>query len=269
SSRSPDWTAYRNHRPRTQCWRPRRLDRRSPRCPDAHHSEPDATRGRANHPNQLIVETVDSISDIAEPEYEVLTRGRSFYVARPWLLAVEYARGGNVRYLCCRYGLHRSLVGVLPVYGESPGPYHLYETFLSRSHARFARDEWSPAAWVGAQAVYSTEFAIDRALDAVTAEAVLSMLLDAAGHGPGTSRVPLTALHLNPVGRAQLRALGVHDDAFFTTGANCVIDIEHATLAEYIDALGGRQRREMRREQRIFEGAGYTLSRRGLSDVWM
>jgi hypothetical protein len=213
----------------------------------------------------MAVETLPSIEQISDLDYARLSANRCFYVSRPWLHSVERTRDGTVRYLCCRDAAG-ALLGVLPVYREIPGRYHLYEQFLLPSGQRFRPADWSPSLVLGTQAAYSTEFAIDPGLEPAERVQVLCTLLSAAARCDTGAQAPLAALYLNTRGQQQLAEVGIDAGQFFTTGGNCVIDVAQGSFADYAATLGSRRSRVVGRERRVFDSAGYEIITGPLSE---
>jgi len=75
---------------------------------------PEADRGSYR------VTTVSTLDAIGDNEIHPLTTGRSFYVSRPWLKAVELQYGDRTAYVTCR-DADGILRGVCPVYWGEPG----------------------------------------------------------------------------------------------------------------------------------------------------
>lgn len=205
-----------------------------------------------------VVPTLDAVGD---RELHSLTRGRTFYVSRPWLKAVELQRGDRTAYVTCR-DEDGSLRGVCPVYWGAPDPRGYYDPFahfLHRSGAVFDRADWSPAYLVGSRAAYSCEFLVDTTLEPNRKREVLALLLDAATtHAGEVGAASLSALYLNTRGAAQLREVTAADQPFYLAGANCVLDVRWSSLDEYVQAMG-RRGSGIRREMRKFDAKGYKI----------
>ncbi|HEV2780520.1 MAG TPA: GNAT family N-acetyltransferase [Actinophytocola sp.] len=215
-----------------------------------------------------LLETVPTLDAIGDHELDPLTAGRTFYVSRPWLKAVERRHGDRIAYLTCRDG-KGTLRGVCPVYWDagSCGYYDPFDHFLHRSGAEFNRDDWSPAYLVGSRAAYSCEFLVDPTMAPDQRRDVLALLLDsAAAHAGETGAASLSALYLNPRGAAQLGEVLDDDRACYIAGASSVLDVPWSSMEEYVTAMGRGRGTNIRREMRVFAGAGYTVAGGRLSD---
>ncbi len=215
------------------------------------------------------VRTLSTLDLLGVGELDALTAGRSFYVSRPWLKAVELQRAGHTAYLSYRDN-DGVLRGVCPVYwGESSsgGYYDPYGRFLQRSGAEFNRENWSPTCVIGSRAAYNCEFLIDPTAAPNEQRDVLALLLDAAAaHAHEVGAASLSALYLNPRGAAQLREVLADDRAFYMAGANSVLDVRWSSMDDYRQGFSKDQSRNIRREMRIFAAQGYTLVGGRLSD---
>lgn len=215
------------------------------------------------------LETVTTLDALDEAELHPLTVGRTFYVSRPWLKAVELQRGGRTAYVTCRDS-DGILRGVCPVYWDGPGSRGYYDPFgqfFHRSGAAFDRDDWSPAYIVGSRAAYSCEFLVDPMTQPSQQHDVLRLLLDAAAtHAGEVGAASLSALYLNPRGMAQLREVLDGDQSFYVAGANCVLDVRWSSMDEYVRSMGRHRGGNIRREMRIFDEQGYSIVEGRLSD---
>jgi predicted N-acyltransferase len=214
------------------------------------------------------LETVPTLERIASEELQPLTAGRTFYVSRPWLMAVERQRGDRTAYILCR-DYDGTLLGVCPVYWGKPssrGYYDPFGHFFRRSGATFNRGDWNPAYIVGSRAAYCCEFLVDATVPAGQQQSVLKLLLDAAAaHADGVEAASLSALYLNAAGTAQLDGLLTHDCAYYLAGANSGLDVVWSSLDEYVEAMG-RKAANIRREMRVFARQGYLLIEGPLSE---
>lgn len=217
------------------------------------------------------VHTISTLDALGVGELDALTAGRSFYVSRPWLKAVELQHAGHTAYLSYRDS-DGVLRGICPVYwGESSsrGYYDPYEHFLRRSGAEFNREDWWPSCMMGSRAAYNCEFLIDPTSPPSEQRDVLALLLDAATeHAHGVGAASLSALYLNPRGTAQLREVLADDQVFYLAGANSVLDVRWSSMEDYLQSLGGSRGRNIRREMRVFGAQGYTIDGGRLSD-WL
>lgn len=212
--------------------------------------------------------TVPTLDAIRDNELHPLTAGRTFYVSRPWLKAVELQYRDRTAYVTCRDS-DGILRGVCPVYWGEPssrGYYDPFGQFFHRSGAEFDRDDWSPAYLVGSRAAYSCEFLVDPAMAPKHQRDVLTLLLDgAATHAGDVGAASLSALYVNPRGAAQLGDVVTDDRAFYLAGANSVLDVPWSSMDEYVRAMG-RHGGNIRREMRTFAEQGYTIVDGRLSD---
>ncbi|MGX7678155.1 GNAT family N-acetyltransferase [Jatrophihabitans sp. DSM 45814] len=220
----------------------------------------DRTRYRLD-----IVTTLGAISD---QEIAPLTTGRSFYVSRPWLSAVERQRGDRTAYIVCRDN-DGVLRGACPVYWGKPssrGYYDPFGHFFHRSGATFNRDDWSPAYAVGSRAAYCCEFLLDTTIEPQQQREVLSLLLEAASaHAVEVDAASVSAMYLNQRGMGQLREVLDPEHGYYLAGANSVLDLHWSSMDEYVEAMG-HQSRNIRREMRIFAQQGYAIDGGRLSD---
>ncbi|HEY3608100.1 MAG TPA: GNAT family N-acetyltransferase [Pseudonocardiaceae bacterium] len=214
------------------------------------------------------LETVSTLDAMGDNELHPLTAGRTFYVSRPWLKAVELQRDDRTAYVTCRDGAG-ILRGVCPVYWDEPGSRGFYDPFgqfLHRSGAEFNQDDWSPPYLIGSRAAYSCEFLVDTTIEPNQQRDVLALLLDAVTtHAREVDAASLSALYLNPRGAAQLRAALADDQPFYIAGANAVLDVPWSSMDEYVNAMG-RRSGNIRREMRTFGEQGYTIAEGRLSD---
>lgn len=215
------------------------------------------------------VSLVSSLESISETELMPLTEGRTFYVSRPWLLAIERLRGGGTTYVVSRDKVGR-LLGVLPIYGCEPstrGFYEPYNRFLARSGGIFNRNDWSPALIIGSRAAYSCEFLVANFLDAKEKAYVLTSMIEVAkDYAKECGAASISALYINECGRKQLEEVITEDTNFFVAGANAILDIRWNNFEDYLASMKGSNRREIRREIRVFSSQGYRILSRKLAD---
>ncbi|MFC8223969.1 GNAT family N-acetyltransferase [Streptomyces sp. NPDC057362] len=208
---------------------------------------------------------VESLSEIGEDELSRLHTGRSFYVSRPWLRAVERLRSPDVAYVTHR-DADSVLDGVLPLYRQRPSassPYDAFGTFLQHAGG-FRAADWSPSLLVGQSSAYSNEFLTAPTPDA---QAVLQEMLHAADDKRrewGMSA--LAALYLNESGVRQISGIeGM--SASLVCDVECEIDITFDSWEAYTRSLGKKRGWLVRREARLFQEAGYRVSGQRLSEL--
>ncbi|WP_377863511.1 GNAT family N-acetyltransferase [Bacillus sp. R86525] len=203
------------------------------------------------------IDFVYSIEDIDEIQLLQLSKNRTYYVSKPWLLAIERLRNGSTGYIIA----HRhdgKLAGVLPIYWGKPsqrGYYEPYNRFLLRSGGNFGTSDWSPSLIVGSRAAYSCEFLIDENLQIDEQNYLLYRLFsEAYCYLEKLNAVSISALYINPTGVDQLEKI-VGKDSFFVAGANTVIDIKWESFEEYMSSVNTK----IRRERKVFNSKGYSV----------
>ncbi|MCM3666376.1 GNAT family N-acetyltransferase [Mesobacillus subterraneus] len=215
-----------------------------------------------------IISIVNSLDEIAEEEFLPLSQGRSFYVSRPWLLAIERLRGRDTAYITSR-DRTGNLLGVLPIYWGKPstrGYYEPYKRFLERSQGEFNEKDWSPSFIIGSRAAYSCEFLLSNDIEQAEQNEVLKAMLEFAEEfrkewGSASTSV----LYMTDSGSMQLKK-NITNPAFFLAGAHAVLEIKWKSFDEYLAHLKGRDRVTVRREERVFSSAGYRIESAKLGD---
>ncbi|MCK6258991.1 GNAT family N-acetyltransferase [Fictibacillus sp. KIGAM418] len=217
--------------------------------------------------NNYDITVVSSIEDISESELLPLTKERSFYVSRPWLLAIERLRGGDTGYVVTRDHAGQ-LMGVLPIYWGKPsarGYYEPFKRFLERSGGDFQADDWSPAFIVGSRAAYSCEFLIRPTIHSEEKDDVLASMLDIANkYAQEFGAASTSALYINKSGRTQLESVIENHSDFFLAGANSILDIKWNDFDEYMQSI--KWKRGVLREQQVFTSKGYYIESCKLAD---
>lgn len=211
------------------------------------------------------VRIVASLKDIPATEIEPLTAGRTFYVSRPWLLAIERLRSGGTAYVVYRDRNGR-LLGVCPVYWGKPslrGFYEPFSRFLARSGGAFDECDWLPTYIVGSRAAYACEFLVAPNLEAMERAHVLATMLDVAQeHATACGAASISSLYLNERGRQQLEEVVIDGTDFFVAGANTVLDVRWERFEEYVAEM----KNSIRREMRVFSSRGYRIVSCKLAD---
>ncbi|MBN3554025.1 GNAT family N-acetyltransferase [Fictibacillus nanhaiensis] len=216
----------------------------------------------------LSLEFIKSLDDVCEHELFPLCKDRSFYVSRPWLLAIERLRGGDTGYIVCRNQTGQ-LLGLLPIYWGKPssrGLYEPYKRFLERSGGHFHQKDWTPTVIIGSRAAYTCEFLINPNINNEAEESrVLESMIEAANiFTKNQGATSISCLYMNEKGRRQLHDVIEDKNNFFIVGANAVLDIEFNSIEEYQDYI--KWRRGIRRERSIFDAKGYTVDSSKLGD---
>lgn len=219
--------------------------------------------------NHYYFEQISSLNEINDKEFAMLTKGRSFYVSKPWLTAIELMRGQDTAYIVARDNENK-LLGVLPFYWGKPsvrGYYEPFKRFLEPTKGNFLEKDWSPTLIIGSRSAYSCEFLLDNHLTSEEQNSILQQMITyvqdrMASHGA----VSISALYINQEGCNQLKKIVSNPEDFFITGANAVITIEWSTFEDYLLSLKSKERTKARKERGVFLSRGYDIRLTKLGD---
>jgi predicted N-acyltransferase len=210
--------------------------------------------------------TVETITEVAEDEWDALVGDDEFYASHAWLRSIEQEPDMEARYLLARSG-SGELVGALPTYfWDGGGPaattshYDPFAVFCEGLPAK-RRDAWLPQLLLGTRAGYSNAVLVDRKLPPEERAETLRGLVDAALELADEREVGTAAMmYLTPEKVAEAAPAFVGRARALRSSAAVSIGIEWESFDGYLESLSGKRRGTVRRELRLFEQSGLTVS---------
>jgi uncharacterized protein len=206
------------------------------------------------------------------PGWDELASGRSFYVAADWLRFADTDRVARSQYLGLSIG--GRVVAALSSHRAADEVDEAYVAARTLSLPAGAPTIDGDVLTLGGRRGFLSgvlvAFDIDRS---AAAEHLAELIRHAAGAagGPGAAWwwPFLSSPDVDVVMAAGRRTGGTAQPGVHLIGADCVIDVVGATLADHVAALPTRQRRtNFRREEQRFVDSGLEIRRVGLPEYW-
>ncbi|HXM57908.1 MAG TPA: GNAT family N-acetyltransferase [Candidatus Dormibacteraeota bacterium] len=199
-----------------------------------------------------------TIDDVPQQEWDRLATA-TFYQSHGWLRSVERNRTAEVRYLLVRAG--GRLAGALPVYRVREEQNDWYRT------ERLAGGRWAGRYLLaGSRRGHANDLLLEPALDAAGRRAVLGALvcgLEDAVRDAGMDGALFP--YLSTAAAEQLAPLASMP---LLTGSAAVLPVPGRGFDDYLAGLSAQRAQKVRREIRVFERAGYTVTEESLPDCW-
>lgn len=224
------------------------------------------------------VHVAPSLDGVAAEEWDHLISAHgAVYSSWRWLKMSETPPDGQpteVCYLLCRDSSQR-LVGGLPIYLHRGQPNSLYDpvrlfpdVFASPAAGDHADLAWQPGISGAAQSGYRGDLPVDPCARPTERGEVMAALLEAYAEladvaGARASWFP----YLSPGDAAEVRNALSAGGAMLFTDVEMVIDVAFDDFDAYAESLPSHQRHNVRRERRLFEAGGASVTRTTLADA--
>ena len=199
-----------------------------------------------------------------------LTAGKSIFASYPHMVATE-GDAGLVRNHLIATDAGGNLAGVLPTYlscGEGSWEWDHFVRYIAYDGAEDPED-WYPILLGCSSPGYQNSLLVHPTLpDAdrtVVVEALLGGFRELAG-GLGAKSASL--MYLDEASVAHIAPLLGNNDAVLWSGADAEIRLGWSGFDNYLSWLPRKQRKEVRREIRKFEAAGFETSTESLGDCY-
>ncbi|MEV4709547.1 GNAT family N-acetyltransferase [Actinoplanes sp. NPDC049316] len=207
----------------------------------------------------MYVREVETLADVAPQDWDRISAGLGLYYSHAWLRMLETNPGARVRYLLASRG--GTLLAGLPIQQVRQ---ETLRNYLPEKHAKVT----GGGRWllVGTRRAYASGVAVDPAVTGPDRLEVMRSLVEAAReYATATGHDGVVWMYATTAAAAELVACGAR--AGFA-GADAVIQPPPGGVEGYLSSFPSKARREMRREMRVFEAAGYQVTRSPLSECW-
>ncbi|WP_412743450.1 GNAT family N-acetyltransferase [Krasilnikovia sp. MM14-A1004] len=207
----------------------------------------------------LRVRWADSLSDVPRNQWDEISAELGLYYSHRWLAMLEANPGARVRYLLVWRG--DIVVAGMPV-----------QDVLNETLRNYRPDKHAAVTgggrWLlaGTRRAYSSGVAVHSALTGAERREAVQLVVDAArDYAASAGYDGVVWMYATTSAAADLVRCGAR--AGLAT-AEAIIRPAAAGLDAYLSAFSAHRGREMRREMRVFEGAGYEVSTSALSGCW-
>jgi hypothetical protein len=208
--------------------------------------------------------TIVSVTELAAPELDRISRRLTLYSAPRWLEMAEGSSTIRTAYVVAH--LDGRVAGVLPFHRSDSWPSGGYDPATLFPEVGEA-EQWSPASIAGNKAAFRTELLVDPDLDSAEREEVLRALVDGLeAELAGTGEERYRFMYVPGAAAAELEGVLGERSVALLTGGDTRLDLAGSGFDDYVASLGQHRRRAVRRERERFLASGAEVRRVQLAD---
>jgi predicted N-acyltransferase len=210
------------------------------------------------------VDVVDRIDQVDRDEWNALAAGQSFYMTHEWLHFQELLTpAATSRYVLVRQETG-ALAGAVPVHVRMPP--HPEEYRVSVLFAELNLPD-GPCLLVGNGRGYQNRLLVDASLSEEDARLVARIFASAVQEiADEETEGILWWLYLDDLGARTLSDIYGHPPCLIES--DCSIPLPGSSFDDYLDSLPSVRAKNVRRERRQYNGAGYQTAELRLADCW-